>query len=110
MDADYEFKKGQIAIVTEGEYSDYQIINSYKFLKDFDYGKYLVENCAPKQWENITSLLDFKLDADETLKYLLDNGIIELCEQAKMYLGAFGKITVYKEEFDEIVERLKGNE
>lgn len=70
-----KIKKGELFVLTEGEYSDYSILCAMKALKDFEF-----------KWKNKISITEKEFDdlCECPQKYLIENGYAEYIEYKEL--------------------------
>ena len=98
-----KIKKGQIVVITKGEYSDYGLYDHLRALRDFDAyeeaerfkveGEYLR---AP-EWDQKGEPGEYGSD-DRFLAWLLREGIMEPTkdEVVELWIGGYGSLEVSK--------------
>ena len=86
---------GEIIMISNGEYSDYEVIGVYRVLEVFDdkLMRYVVNNC-----KSVSTYLDRELvsyDYDKIVEKLIEEGYIEKVDTRELYLGAYSRADVF---------------
>ena len=80
-----KFTKGQLVLISSGEYSDYEVMELVRVVVDFDAAdalrKYLVLHPIERT--------EYNANFNKVLTYLLAADLIEQVEYAEFYFGAY---------------------
>jgi len=87
-----KIKKGQLIIISDGEYDDYQIVNTFRALKDFDTNEVMREFLIkhPEADGNLHSLLSPRT-INTFQCYLIETGMAEEVHTTEWHIADYGK-------------------
>lgn len=105
-----KIKKGQLIILSEGEYSDYHILDSFKAVRDFDTNDVLNSFCElhPEGRTALDSRYNESL-MDNFEQFLLDEGYVEELETTEWVISHYGKPLIWDDEGNDYKE-MEGDE
>ncbi len=103
-------KAGETIILSDGSYSDYNIIDVYKCLKDFDIDEIVVgmisgEEGSIKDKPRSASMV-LNVESDAIVALLLSSGHVELISTTEFNLGDFDNYVILKKDYDRAISNI----
>ena len=80
-------RKGQIVILTEGEYSDYRVQGTFECLKDFHLPQVAEVFVAEKVKAGVNK---YEFD-DHFFPWLVENGYAKAIDEVEIHMGYYGE-------------------
>lgn len=90
--ADRQFKKGELLLITIGEYSDYSVHGIVRCLHDFGHREVLEAYLNYLRLQN--KYKDDHVDLYEIMPWMIGGGWVEEVETTEVHLGDYGRLEI----------------
>lgn len=88
---------GALILISEGEYSDYRILDTFRALKDFDTGDVIREFMA-KEYPDFSTDEYWdspRPECEDLQKWVLSVGYVEELKTVEWYVGTYGRFDTH---------------